>query len=122
MEEARELPLGADRLLSHRLSQPSQDARHHRLPTLSMDVTRSDWDCSVAAENEQHAIRMGLRMVRGLAEKHGRAVEQARRKHPFRDVTDLCIHAGLDLDAKGRECLADAGPFKGLAGYRFQAR
>lgn len=59
-------------------------------------------------------------MVRGLAEKHGRAVEQARRQHQFRDVTDLCMRAGLD--AKGRECLADAGALKGLTGHRFQAR
>ncbi|WP_200893313.1 error-prone DNA polymerase [Pseudomonas oryzihabitans] len=99
-----------------------QDARRHRLQTLPVDVTCSDWDCSLehVADSTQPAIRMGLRMVRGLAEKSGRAVEQARRKQPFRDVTDLCLRAGLD--AKGRECLADAGALKGLAGHRFQAR
>jgi len=99
-----------------------QDARRHRLQTLPVDVTCSDWDCSLehVADSTQPAIRMGLRMVRGLAEKHGRAVEQARRQRPFSDVTDLCLRAGLD--AKGRECLADAGALKGLAGHRFQAR
>ncbi|MGF7244055.1 error-prone DNA polymerase [Pseudomonas oryzihabitans] len=99
-----------------------QDARRHRLQTLPVDATCSDWDCSLEAEadNPQPAIRMGLRMVRGLAEKAGRAVEQARRQRPFRDVADLCLRAGLD--AKARECLADAGALKGLAGHRFQAR
>ncbi|WP_376786084.1 error-prone DNA polymerase [Pseudomonas oryzihabitans] len=99
-----------------------QDARRHRLQTLPVDVTCSDWDCSLehVANSMQPAIRMGLRMVRGLAEKHGRALELARRQHPFRDVTDLCLRAGID--AKGRECLADAGALKGLAGHRFQAR
>jgi len=48
------------------------------------------------------------------------AVEQARRQQPFRNVTDLCLRAGLD--AKARECPADAGALKGLAGHRFQAR
>ena len=99
-----------------------QDARRHRLQTLPVDVTCSDWDCSLehVANSMQPAIRMGLRMVRGLAEKHGRALELARRQHPFRDVTDLCLRAGLD--AKAREHLADAGALKGLAGHRFQAR
>ena len=99
-----------------------QDARRHRLQTLPVDVTCSDWDCSLeaVADSPQPAIRMGLRMVRGLAEKAGRAVEQARRQRPFCDVTDLCLRAGLD--AKARECLADAGALKGLAGHRFQAR
>ena len=99
-----------------------QDARRHRLQTLPVDVTCSDWDCSLEAiaDSPQPGIRMGLRMVRGLAEKAGRAVEQARRHRPFCDVTDLCLRAGLD--AKARECLADAGALKGLAGHRFQAR
>ncbi|WP_027597874.1 error-prone DNA polymerase [Pseudomonas sp. MOIL14HWK12:I2] len=99
-----------------------QDARRHRLQTLPVDVTCSDWDCSLepVADSSQPAIRMGLRMVRGLAEKAGRAVEQVRRQRPFCDVTDLCLRAGLD--AKARECLADAGALKGLAGHRFQAR
>jgi len=99
-----------------------QDARRHRLQTLPVDVTCSDWDCSLepVADSSQPAIRMGLRMVRGLAEKAGRAVEQARRQRPFRDVADLCLRAGLD--AKARECMADGGALKGLAGHRFQAR
>ncbi|WP_338544725.1 error-prone DNA polymerase [Pseudomonas benzopyrenica] len=99
-----------------------QDARRHRLQILPLDVTCSDWDCSLepVADSTQPAIRIGLRMVRGLAEKAGRAVEQARRQRPFSDVTDLCLRAGLD--AKARECLADAGALKGLAGHRFQAR
>ncbi len=99
-----------------------QDARRHRLQTLPVDVTCSDWDCSLeaVADSPQPAIRMGLRMVRGLAEKAGRAVEQARRQRSFSDVTDLCLRAGLD--AKARECLADAGALIGLAGHRFQAR
>ncbi|AXA68953.1 error-prone DNA polymerase [Pseudomonas oryzihabitans] len=99
-----------------------QDARRHRLQTLPVDVTCSDWDCSLepVADSSQPAIRMGLRMVRGLAEKAGRAVERARQQRPFNDVTDLCLRSGLD--ARARECLADAGALKGLARHRFQAR
>jgi len=59
-------------------------------------------------------------MVRGLAEKAAHAVEQARLQRTFCDVTDLCLRAGYD--AKARECLADAGAMKGLAGHRLQAR
>lgn len=51
-----------------------QDARRHRLQTLPVDVACSDWDCSLepVVDSSQLAIRMGLRMVRGLAENAGR--------------------------------------------------
>jgi len=99
-----------------------QDARRHRIEIRPVDASCSDWDCTLEAASQglQPAIRLGLRMVRGLSEKAGRAVEEARRRQPFRDVTDLCLRAGLD--SRARDCLADAGALQGLAGHRFQAR
>lgn len=99
-----------------------QGARRHRWHTLPVDMPCSNWDCRLApvADSDQPAIRMGLCMVHGLAEKDVRAVEQARRQRPLRADTDLCLRAGPD--AKARECLADAGALKELGGHRFQAR
>ncbi len=99
-----------------------QDARRHRIEIRPVDASCSDWDCTLeaASQGTQPAIRLGLRIVRGLSEKAGRAVEAARRRHPFRDVADLCLRAGLD--SRARDCLADAGALQGLAGHRFQAR
>uniref|UniRef100_UPI0028AC6FE6 error-prone DNA polymerase n=1 Tax=Pseudomonas sp. TaxID=306 RepID=UPI0028AC6FE6 len=50
-----------------------QDARRHGIATHPVDVRHSDWDCSLEpGAGEQPAIRLGLRMIRGLAEDAGR--------------------------------------------------
>ncbi|WP_286786430.1 error-prone DNA polymerase, partial [Pseudomonas sp. UBA3153] len=55
-----------------------QDARRHGIATHPVDVRHSDWDCSLEpGADDQPAIRLGLRMIRGLAEDAGRRVEAA---------------------------------------------
>ncbi|AIS17668.1 DNA polymerase [Pseudomonas rhizosphaerae] len=98
-----------------------QDARRHHLQILAVDVCHSDWDCSLQPSAAgQPAIRLGLRMVKGLREEAGRAVQQARQAGPFLDVTDLARRCGLDNRAL--EQLADANALLGLVGHRHQAR
>lgn len=98
-----------------------QDVRRHGLRTLPVDVRYSDWDCSLEpAGAEQPALRLGLRMIRGLQEAVGRRIEQARRSRPFEGVEDLDRRARLD--ARVRELLADAGVLRGLVGHRHRAR
>ena len=98
-----------------------QDARRHHLQILAVDVCHSDWDCSLQpGAAGQPAIRLGLRMVKGLREEAGRAVQQARLVGPFLDVTDLARRCGLDNRAL--EQLADANALLGLVGHRHQAR
>ncbi|WP_314408389.1 error-prone DNA polymerase [Pseudomonas kuykendallii] len=98
-----------------------QDARRHGIATHPVDVRHSDWDCGLEPDaGDQPAIRLGLRMIRGLAEDAGRRVEAARAAGPFADVADLVRRAALD--ARARERLADAGALRGLAGHRHRAR
>jgi error-prone DNA polymerase len=101
-----------------------QDARRHGLQVRPVDVRYSDWDCGLEAHSTdpavQPAIRLGLRMVRGLAEEAGLRLQQARAQAPFRDLADLCQRAALD--DKARDSLADAGALKPLAGHRHRAR
>ncbi len=98
-----------------------QDARRHHLQIFAVDVCHSDWDCSLQpGEGRQPAIRLGLRMVKGLREEAGRAVQQARLGGPFRDVTDLARRCALDN--RSLEQLADANALLGLVGHRHQAR
>ena len=98
-----------------------QDARRHHLQILAVDVCHSDWDCSLESRTTgQPAVRLGLRMVKGLREEAGRAVQQARLAGPFLDVTDLARRCGLDNRAL--EQLADANALLGLVGHRHQAR
>ncbi|KGK84908.1 DNA polymerase [Stutzerimonas degradans] len=98
-----------------------QDARRHGIEVRPVDVCHSDWDCSLEpGAKAQPAIRLGLRMIRGLREADARRIEGARRTQAFSDVDDLSRRAGLD--ARARERLADAGALHGLAGHRHHAR
>lgn len=98
-----------------------QDARRHDVEVRPVDVRYSDWDCSLEPdEHGEPAIRLGLRMIRGMREDDARRIEQSRQCGAFRDVEDLSIRASLDVSA--RERLADAGALGGLVGHRYQAR
>ncbi|ALN19275.1 error-prone DNA polymerase [Ectopseudomonas mendocina] len=98
-----------------------QDARRHDVEVRPVDVRYSDWDCSLEPdEHGEPAIRLGMRMIRGMREEDARRIEQARQSGVFRDVEDLSVRARLDASA--RERLADAGALGGLVGHRYQAR
>ena len=82
-----------------------QDARRHGVEVRPPDVNASDWDCTL----EEGALRLGLRMVSGLAEAQGRRIASSR---PHARVSDL------ELDRKNLRCLASAGALQSLAGHR----
>jgi error-prone DNA polymerase len=63
-----------------------KDAQRHGLRVLPIDVTQSDWVCTVVSRN---IMRMGLRYIKGLREEAGRAIEAARRQSPFTSIDDL---------------------------------
>lgn len=95
------------------------DARRHGVRVLPVDVRYSDQDCTLEGSQPQ-AVRLGLRMIRGLRREAAGRLLEARRCAPFTDVQDLVERARPDrasLDA-----LAEAGALKGLAGHRRRAR
>jgi len=65
------------------------------------------------------ALRLGLRMVKGLSEATAARLAAARAERPFADVADLACRAALDRG--GLERLAAAGALRGLAGHRHRA-
>ena len=70
------------------------DARRHGVVVLPVDVARSAWHCTLepaprGAGRWRCAVRMGLRYVKGLAERAGEAIAAARAARPFRSVSDL---------------------------------
>jgi len=98
-----------------------QDARRHHLQIRPVDVRASDWDCSLEpTEDEQPALRLGLRMIKGFREEDGRRIEVARQARDFSDIADLGERARLDT--RSLALLADAGALRGLAGHRYRAR
>ncbi len=80
-----------------------KDAERHGVRVLPIDVTRSDWPCTIA----DGALRVGLRYVSGLREETARHLVQARAQAPFTSLGDLVHRAVLREDERVR--LARAG-------------
>jgi error-prone DNA polymerase len=62
-----------------------KDAQRHGLRVLPIDVTISDWDCTL--ENKE--LRLGLRYVKGLRAESAQALLLERDAAPFADIDDL---------------------------------
>ena len=97
-----------------------QMAQRHKVPIRQVDVCCSDWDCSLErCDDGSPALRLGLRMVKGLSEKGGLALLEQRKQTQFYTVQDLAERARLNR--KDMESLAAAGALSSLSGNRHQA-
>ena len=107
------------------------DAQRHAVAVRPVDVLHSDWDCTLERDGSSPlpALRLGLRLVKGLHERSGRAIEHERRvgAHTpstpggqtggtFVDIGDV-VRRGA-LDKRARLALAKSGAFDSLAGHR----
>ena len=132
-------------------SQLIQDVKRHGVEVRPVDVLYSDWDCTLESgkiepgktesgkkESEktepenagrgqtgEPAIRLGMRLIKGLAKPLADAVVSARtqaaakKSPPIADVQALAERAGLNRAAL--LCLSRAGALRSLAGHRYDA-
>jgi error-prone DNA polymerase len=66
-----------------------KDAQRHGLHFNPIDVTRSDWRCTIEEENGERRVRLGLNYVKGLREQPARSILAARAQAPFTSIQDL---------------------------------
>jgi len=99
-------------------SQLVQDAKRHGVIVRPVDVLYSDWDCSLEEAQPHPAVRLGLRLVKGLGETVGRRIQAVRAQCPPRDVKELAERARLD--AADLRQLAAADALRSLSGHRRQ--
>ncbi len=116
-------------------SQLVQDAKRHGVQVRPVDVLCSDWDCTLEAADGtqdetramtaypgirpgQFAVRLGLRLVSGLAEKCVQRILAARAQAPFTSAQDLALRA--QLGTLEINALAAADALLQLAGHRRQ--
>jgi error-prone DNA polymerase len=92
------------------------DARRHGVRVLPVDVTRSDWPCTLERYDGAWVVRLGLRYVKGLREGAARALVAARAERPFRSARDLASRAELACDEM--QTLAAIGALAPLGGTR----
>jgi error-prone DNA polymerase len=95
-----------------------EDAKRHGVPLLPIDVNRSAWHCGLERVEEgedggeRWGVRMGLRYVKGLQERVGARIEQARTAGEFASPEAFAERSGADEGSLMR--LAEAGAFDGL--------
>jgi error-prone DNA polymerase len=94
----------------------ARDAERHGHVFLPVDVTRSEWLCTIEELPDRAAVRLGLRYVKGLREATGTRIAEARRAAPFASIADLVARGGLDREELPR--LAEVGALAGLVGER----
>jgi error-prone DNA polymerase len=125
-----------------------RDARDHGVEVRAVDVNYSIWDCTLEREvrgpwpvvRSKNAtdnglrttdpsapnlrtlvpfLRLGLRMVSGLAEAAARVIERAREDDPFASIDDFARRTRLGQAVVKR--LAEADAFRSIGSGRRQA-
>ncbi len=117
-----------------------QDAQRHGVEVRAPDVMISEWDCTLEKMGSETPfrnpvtdlllrpgkssltplfLRLGLRMIAGVAEASAARIVEARAQAPFVSVADLAHRAALDT--RNLAALADGGALAALAGHRHDA-
>ncbi len=97
-----------------------REVRRQGVEVRPVDVRHSAWDCSLEPDAQTApALRLGLRMVKGLSVQGAERLLAARRVASLNSVQDLGERAGLGR--RDLQALAAADALVGLAGNRHQA-
>ena len=97
------------------------DARRNGVVFREADVQYSDWDCTLErGASGKPEVRLGFRMVAGLAENQAQQIVAARGAGSFASVDDLAHRAGLNR--RSLNLLARAGALRSVSGHRRQGR
>jgi len=125
-----------------------QDAQRHGVAVRPADAMKSEWDCTLEEAGPgtrdaelskgsksfafspspeprvpdpafQPALRLGLRIVKGLSESGAKRLIEMRASRQFESVEALLLAA--DLSRKDMNALAAAGALESLAGHRRDA-
>ncbi len=107
-------------------SQLVQDARRHGVVVRPIDIHYSEWDCTLEAlehsgqqPQQQRALRLGMRLAKGLRQEAAERISSARRRRPFSDLGELVRRAKLNRD--DRQVLVRADALASLSGHRHQS-
>jgi len=86
-----------------------RDARVHGVEIRPVSINESRWDCTLEPGPGTYlALRLGLRMVKGLSNKDAAALIGARGDAPYGTIAELRLRSGLQPGALERLAEADA--------------
>ncbi len=93
-----------------------RDARQHGIQVRPVCVERSDWLCTVEADD---ALRLGFNQVQGVREEHADDLMRQRARLPFRSLDDF--RERVSLSKNELRALARLGALNTLCGHRRSA-
>lgn len=93
-----------------------KDGQRHGVKFRPVCVQRSGWECVIEPDD---AIRLGLRVVRGLSRSGADRLLAERRKRPFASLEDFKRRARLNQNEL--RTLAELGALNGFAAHRREA-
>ncbi|TPW32212.1 DNA polymerase III subunit alpha [Martelella alba] len=92
-----------------------RDAREHQVEVRPVSVNHSAWDCTLERRSDRdHALRLGLRQIRGFRKEDAEWLEQARG-NGYQTPEDVWLRAGLAPAVLERLAEADAFADAGLS-------
>ncbi|MBN8432287.1 error-prone DNA polymerase [Microbulbifer salipaludis] len=106
------------------------DAQRHNVKILPLDVNYSGWHHSLALADKENAeeqadtsrgpaVRLGMRLIKGLAEESVETIEAARVQGNFQSLQDFTRRA--NLPTRQNAILAHANCFYSIAENRFHS-
>src|SRR3989449_98485 len=100
-----------------------KDAQRYGLKMLPIDVTRSDWKCTLepSAISHQPSVRLGLKYARGLREPAAQALVRERSLAPFASIHDLARRVP-ELRKDELTTLAEIGALNAISANHFHRR
>ncbi|HEU4623993.1 MAG TPA: error-prone DNA polymerase [Steroidobacteraceae bacterium] len=98
-----------------------RDAREHGVEVRPVRIEASELESTLERREQdgQPALRLGMKLVKGLSEEGAKRIVKARAQRPFASVQDLAERAALDR--ADLEALAGAGALASLSGNRHLA-
>jgi error-prone DNA polymerase len=91
-----------------------KDAQRHGLRVRPVDITRSDWNCTLEKGGDQIVLRLGFRYVRGLRQVIAERIVACRREHAFASIADLAKRVP-ELSKSDLQMLATVGALNGIS-------
>lgn len=99
-------------------SQLVQDAKRHAVEVRPVDVSYSEFDCTLEDLPRAPAVRLGLRMIDKLRTDAALRIVAERMASPFNSAEELSMRAGLEQHEM--QLLAAADALHSLSGHRRQ--
>jgi len=92
-----------------------KDAQRHGLKFKPIDVTCSQWDCTIEEFPNGQLVRIGLRYVKGLRKKTAQQIVAHRDMRPFTSIVDLKQRVA-DIQKDELRVLASIGALNFISG------